>query len=526
MPHKRRSLVYVTVAIAVCSLFWGLYGPRVGVALAASDDEVRTSLRAFTKAYTVVEENFADPVSADKSIYRGAIPGMLRTLDPHSNFFDPRDFQLLREDQKGHYAGVGMTVQERNKQTIVIIPFPGSPAYKAGIRPGDAIMTVNDKSTFNLSTTEVADLLKGPRGTQVQILIGREGSEKPITFNVIRDEISRKSVPDGISLKPGIVYINIEQFNETTSPELDENLKRFGENNIRGLVLDLRENPGGLLNEGVAVADRFLRKGQAIVSHRGRASQEKTYVARHGNPHDYPIVVLVNRYSASAAEIVTGALQDHDRAWVLGENTFGKGLVQTVYPLQENTGLALTTAKYYTPSGRLIQRDYAHQSFFDYYNHKDLDSKNMQDVKLTDGGRTVYGGGGISPDEKFVTPKFNPYQVQLLSKFAFFNFSKRYFGSHDIKLPQNWKPDQTILTDFHDYLLKENYKFTEAEFAENNDWMKRYLRKEMYIAAFGSDEARRVTVETDPMVEKAIEALPKAKALLESARRVAVQRVK
>ena len=253
---------------------------------------------------------------------------------------------------------------------------------------------------------------------------------------MIRDEISRKSVPDAVWLKPGIAYMNIEQFNETTSPELEENLKRLGENNIKGLVLDLRENPGGLLNEGVAVADRFLRKGQAIVSHRGRASQEKTYVARHGNGgHDYPIVVLVNRYSASAAEIVTGALQDHDRAWVLGENTFGKGLVQTVYPLQENTGLALTTAKYYTPSGRLIQRDYAHQSFFDYYNHKDLDSKNMQDVKMTDGGRTVYGGGGISPDEKYVTPKFNPFQVQLLSKFAFFNFSKHYFGAHDTKLP-------------------------------------------------------------------------------------------
>jgi carboxyl-terminal processing protease len=185
-----------------------------------------------------------------------------------------------------------------------------------------------------------------------------------------------------------------------------------------------------------------------------------------------------------------------------------------------------STAKYYTPSGRLIQRDYAHQSFFDYYNHKDLDSKNMQDMKMTDGGRTVYGGGGISPDEKYVTPKFNPYQVQLLSKFAFFNFSKHYFGSHDIKLAQNWKPDQNILTDFHDYLLKESFKFTEAEFAENNDWMKRYLRKEMYIAAFGADEARRVTVETDPMVEKGIEAMPKAKALLESSRRVVVQRMK
>ena len=234
-------------------------------------------------------------------------------------------------------------------------------------------------------------------------MISREGQDQPLTFNVIRDEISRKSVKDGIWMKPGIAYVDIEQFNENTSKELEDTLKKLGENNINGLVLDLRANPGGLLNEGVAVADQFLQKGQTIVSHRGRASPEKTYTARNGNDgHDYPIVVLVNRYSASAAEIVAGALQDHDRAWILGDNTFGKGLVQTVYPLSENTGLALTTAKYYTPSGRLIQRDYTNVSFFDYYYRKDTATRNMQDVKMTDSGRTVYGGGGISPDEKFV----------------------------------------------------------------------------------------------------------------------------
>ena len=260
---------------------------------------------------------------------------------------------------------------------------------------------------------------------------------------------------------------------------------------------------------------------------RGRQSPEKTYPARHGNGnHNYPIVVLVNRFSASAAEIVSGALQDHDRAWILGENTFGKGLVQTVFPLQENTGLALTTAKYYTPSGRLIQRDYSHISFFDYYNHKDLDSKNLADVQMTDSGRTVYGGGGISPDEKYETPKLNPFQSQLANKFAFFNFSKRYFGSHDAKLQEHWAPDANIMAEFHDFLMKEKFQFAEADFAQNADWIKRFLRKEMYITAFSADEANRIKVETDPMVERAVDALPKAKALLESAKRVIVQRMK
>jgi carboxyl-terminal processing protease len=254
----------------------GIYGPRVEVAAAANEDDIRNSLKTFTRIYNVVEENFADPVNPDKAVYKGAIPGMLRTLDPHSNFFDPRDFQLLREDQKGHYYGVGMTVAERNRKTIVIAPFTGSPAYKAGIRPGDVIMTVNDKPTDNLTTTEVADLLKGPRGTQVQIVISREGNDKPLTFNVVRDEISRKSVQDAIWLKPGIAYMTIESFNETTSPEVEENLKRLNENNLKGLILDLRDNPGGLLNEGVAVADRFLRKGQAVESNRGRSSPGMT----------------------------------------------------------------------------------------------------------------------------------------------------------------------------------------------------------------------------------------------------------
>jgi carboxyl-terminal processing protease len=280
-----------------------------------------------------------------------------------------------------------------------------------------------------------------------------------------------------------------------------------------------------LLNEGVAVADHFLQKGQTIVSHRGRSSPEKTYTARHGNNgHDYPMVVLVNRFSASAAEIVAGALQDHDRAWILGDNTFGKGLVQTVYPLSENSGLALTTAKYYTPSGRLIQRDYSNVSFFDYYYRKDTATRNPQDVKMTDSGRTVYGGGGISPDEQFVL-KFDRFQTDLARKYAFFNFAKRYFGNREANLPKGWVPDEAVLTQFHDFILEQGFKFTEAEFAQDHAWIKQTLQREMYITAFSIDESRHVAIETDPMVEKAIDAMPKAKALLDNARKIVAQRM-
>src|SRR5579872_709082 len=529
MPHKRRSLFVFPLIVLICALLGGFYGPRIQVAAAASQaDELSRDVESFTKAYSLVEQNFADSVNADKAIYKGAIPGMLRTLDPHSNFFDPKEYQALRDDQKGHYYGVGMTVGPRNGKTMVMAPFPGSPAYKAGIRPGDIISMVNDKPTDNLSTTEIADLLKGPRGTQVKIVIAREGSEAPLTFTVVRDEIRRNSVTDAFWVRPGVAYLKITAFNETTSHELEDQLKKLGENNVKGLVLDLRENPGGLLNEGVAVADHFLQKGQTIVSHHGRSSPEKPYIARNGNHgRDYPIVVLVNKFSASAAEIVSGALQDHDRAWILGETTFGKGLVQTVYPLSENSGLALTTAHFYTPSGRLIQRDYSNQSFYDYYTHKDGNARNLADVKMTDSGRTVYGGGGITPDEKYEAPKLDSFEIELARKSAYFNFTRSYFAKHDIHLSKDWMPDDATLIEFHDYLLHapDGYTFTEAEFAQDRDFIKRYLTREMYITAFNIDESEKVFAKTDPEVERAVDAMPKARALVETAKKILVQRM-
>ena len=267
---------------------------------------------------------------------------MLHVLDPHSNFFDPKAYSLLKEDQRGKYYGVGMQVGPRNvnNRTVVIViaPFVGTPAYRAGIQPGDIIAAVDGKATDHMSTSDVADLLKGPKGTTVHITILREGADKPLEFSVVRDEIPRYSVDLHFLIQPGIGYMHVSGFNETTETEVQSALDEMGD--LKGLILDLRQNPGGLLSEGVGVADKFLHKGQLIVSHHGRASSEKRYTATHGNAgKDYPLVVLVNRGTASAAEIVAGAIQDHDRGLIVGETTFGKGLVQTVYPLSENTGL-------------------------------------------------------------------------------------------------------------------------------------------------------------------------------------------
>src|SRR5437764_2598084 len=520
----RRTLLLVVFILVICGFLGMLFGQKITPAAAAGgDSDVRDSLRQFATVYDVVEQNYAEPVNADKAIYNGAIPGMLHVLDPHSNFFDPKSYSLLREDQRGKYYGVGMTVGPRNHKGIVIAPFVGTPAYRAGIRPGDIIAAVDGKPTDNMSTGDVADLLKGPKGTTVHITILREGSDKPLEFAVVRDEIPRYSVDLHFLIRPGIGYMHVTGFNETTEHEVADALDKMGD--LKGLILDLRQNPGGLLNEGVGVADKFLRKGQLIVSHHGRSSPEKRYVAAHGNGgKEYPLVVLVNRGTASAAEIVAGAIQDHDRGLVAGETTFGKGLVQTVYPLSENTGLALTTAKYYTPSGRLIQRDYSNVSLYDYYfNREAEENNNSHEVKLTDSGRTVYGGGGITPDVKIPSLKSNRFEDSLLQHYVFFNFAKRYIVNHRPD-PKKFEVDDVVMQDFRKFLDEEKIPYTEADLVQNNDFIRSSIKSEIFVDAFGQEEGLKVRAETDPEVVKALELLPQAKQLAENARRTVAER--
>ena len=333
----------------------------------------------------------------------------------------------------------------------MITPYEGTPSFRAGIHPGDIIAAVDGKSTDGWTSDLVAKALKGPKGTHVQVTTIRAARRRRWSFDLVRDEIPHPSVDLKYEIRPGIGYIHLTQFQETTGDEITEAIDSFGD--LKGLVLDLRGNPGGLLSQAVDVCDHLLTKGQTIVSQRGRAYPDQNYTATHGNGgKTFPIVVLVNRGTASAAEIVSGALQDHDRALIVGETTFGKGLVQTVYNLSENTGLALTTYHYYTPSGRLIQRNYAGVSLYDYYyNHAGALPSNStnQEVKLTDSGRTVYGGGGITPDEKIDTPKSNHFQDDLLYKDVFFHFAPIYVSTHTVD--KNFQVDDAVLADFKNY---------------------------------------------------------------------------
>ncbi len=528
MQGERRGALLVIGVLVFSAILGGIYGPPVR-ATSSDVSSLQDSVKSFTRVLSVVEKNYATPVDIDHALYSGAIPGMLRVLDPHSSFFDPRAYANLREDQRGRYYGVGMTIVPRENYTYVLAPMVNSPAYRAGIRPGDIITTVDGKTAEGLSSSEVADMLKGPKGTTVHIAMKRVGYDDLLNFTVTRDEIPKHSVDIAFQAKPGIGYIKLSGFNETTETELADALKDVNASTLDGLVLDLRGNPGGLLNEAVAVSDMFLDKNQLIVSHHGRSSQERRYYAVRGNRGvTVPLVVLVNGGSASASEIVSGSIQDHDRGLVVGEQSFGKGLVQTVSGLGENTGLALTTARYYTPSGRLIQRDYKDTSLYDYlYNHK---NPPPTEVKLTDSGRQVTGGGGITPDVLAQPAKLDPFQELLLRHDVFFAYQggvggfTTYFLGSKPEIAKDFVPDEATMKKFTAYLDKQKIKYADADIAANLPWIKREIRKEVFISVFGLTEGYKVDLEDDMQLQKAIESLPQARALYDNARKIVAQR--
>src|ERR1039458_8685408 len=495
---------------------------------ASSSGQLDAGMRQVTDAYALIEKNFAEDVPADKAFYQGAIPGMLGTLDPHSSFLDPSEYAEMQRNQRAQYFGVGMLITvdppSVGGNTVAYEPFPGSPAQLAGLRRGDIIAAVDGAKTLGMDSKKVAEMLRGPRGTEVRVTVQRPGVPDPLTFAVTRGEIQTSKV-DAYWLQPGVVYLGITTFEaQNVSKDVEAALAKLGESKVTGMVLDLRGNPGGLVNEAVAVVGRFLRDGQVVVSDHGRAAPERTYRAK-AQPlaQDYPIVTMVNRGSASASEIVSGALQDHDRAWLIGEGTFGKGLVQAQFPLSEGAALLLTIAHYYTPSGRLIQRDYSHQSLFDYYSIR-AEAQNTTDVKATDSGRKVYGGGGISPDEKYESPRANAFQRRLMAPGTFFHFGSRYFGAPRPHLAEGWVPDDEALGRFAEYLRSQQIAFTDAEFAANRDWVRDQIRYELYFRAFDRKTADRAAFHADPEIQRAVESLPKAQTLLQQAERVLARR--
>jgi carboxyl-terminal processing protease len=540
MRSQKRGALLIFIVLAVSALLGGVYGSSVR-ATAAGVTDLQQNVKNFSQVLSIVQQNYAVPVDTDRLVYDGAIPGMLHMLDPHSYFYDPRTWAATQEDEQGRYYGIGMQITQRGDGKVeVISPFVGSPAYKAGIHAADIIAKVDDKSAVGLSSPEIADLLKGPKGTTVHVTMQRECTPEPITFTVVRDEIPRHDVDPPIMFRPGVGYVRITGFNETVGEDLARDLQELDPNSLNGLILDLRGNPGGVLDSAIDVADMLLDKNQLIVSRRGRVSPNHAYYALHGNNGlRVPVVVLMNDGSASASEIVAGAIQDHDRGLILGERSFGKGLVQSVSALSEGTGLALTTAHYYTPSGRLIQRDYRNVSLFDYEYNRQATIKQTE-VKLTDSGRQVYGGGGITPDVDYAKPKLSDFDQLLQIRGVFYLYSEDVAQSLDVGVGDftvsylctkpniikgNWTVPDTAIDLLKQYLQKKNIPFTDKDIADNLDWIKLQIKREAYTSLFGQTDGFRVEAEADPEIAKAVDLLPQARALYDNARRVVAERM-
>jgi carboxyl-terminal processing protease len=509
----------LAVAIGGATLLGGFYGNRLFGAPTQTDLNKR--MKEYTDLVTAVTANAPDDVGSDKVVY-SSIDGMLRTLDPHTNFLEPKEYADMQDRQKGSFYGLGILVTKRNDQVTVITPIEGTPAARLGVRAGDIISEVEGVSTSELTLDEVVKRLKGPKGTTVHIKIMRTGIKEPIPLSIVRAAVPTNSITNVLMIRPGVGYIRIKDFTSTTVRELDEAIDKLKADGMQRLVLDLRMNPGGLLDAAVGVADHFLDKGQMIVYTKGRtADAAQDYVAPGKHEKlNVPMVVIVNRGSASASEIVAGALQDHDRAMIVGETSWGKGLVQSVYTLQYGAGLALTTSKYYTPSGRNIQRDYS--SFYDYYVADVSDTGKETPLRAkkqnkTDTGRVVYGGGGITPDV-MVKPAQLSRTTQLLEeRSALFNYGVDYVAKHpDVTKDLQITPE--LVEDFVRYAAdKDMAPVADIREAlakpDDRSFIERSLKAEIVAAKFGFDASYPYRLEGDRQVEKALEVLPQAQKL-------------
>ena len=537
------TLSAVVSAIAVFALVGGLFGRR----LVAADDKVPDHYKAFTAALSAIESNYVDKVESDKLVY-GAVRGMLSTLDPHSSFYDPREYARMRERQEGHYYGIGIEITAIDSEVIAQKIFEGSPSSKAGMRQGDTLARIGgeDTKSWNCGTpgdcTERAmKKLRGARGTPVQISLRRRGYKELIPVELVRDEIVIPTVPAAFMIDQTTGYVQLRDFGETTDRDLHRALESLAAKGMRQLLLDIRNNPGGPLDQAIKVVNEFTSRGKMIVYTRGRiANSDQDYRATDdGEFTNVPIVLMANRSSASASEIVTGALQDHDRAYVVGETTFGKALVQSVYRISGGAGLALTTAHYYTPSGRLIQRPWD-AAFDEYltYTMKDQDANkphNATDLKHTDAGRPVYSGGGIEPDKRVAGPLegFSPTRFgrslwNSTNGGEVGNFATRFDADGDTRVKQtptgrtvvkpNFVVDDAMVADFREQMKADRIRINDESFKKDLDFLKAMIRYEIDRALFGVGEARRRLVEVDPQARVALTMFGEAQRLSELAK--------
>ncbi len=548
---NRVMLLFMVAVIAAASLAGGYYESSRANHATATESIVPYDLsREFEEALNAVQDNYAG--KADLEILgKNSIQGMLSTLDPHSAFFTKAEFDDLQTETRSRIYGIGVTIQKRYDRVYIISVVPEGPAAKAGLRYGDAVVAVDGQNAEEWTADQVMHRVRGELGEVVELTVQRAGAPNPIIVPLRRDEVRLPSVRNAFMVgKTGIGYIALTGgFSSKTSEELTAALDQLNKEGMRQLVLDLRGNVGGLLDQAIEVAQKFLAPGLKILDQRGRDSRgERTYeVPLNNEPETMPMVLLINRGTASASEIVVGALQDHDRALIVGENSFGKGLVQSVIRLWGGAGLTLTTAKYYTPTGRLIQRDYSKVSFYDYYNNRTEDEEGIKsaphgDALQTDLGRTVYGGGGITPDIEVKSPETGVVRRKLF--YGAFDFvrqlvqgqiagMRQYRISETSNNPQPTEEDlnrypvtEEMLAAFRQHIsTRPQFNVTDEQFTANLNYIRSQIRREIVTAAYGPEAGDQVYLLSDDVqMLKALDSLDQARMLADNAQRARADR--
>lgn len=529
-------LAYGAGAVVLSALLGGLFGGRV----LATQEDIPRYYDSFAAALATIEAHYVDEVDTERLIYQ-AIGGMLQTLDPHSNFMDPRSYAQLRERQEGRYYGLGISINVIDGDITVMSLFEGSPAYRSGIRRGDVIARITGQDAKDMTSDEAVRLLRGPKGTAVEISIRRTGYPELIDMTVERDEITIATIQAAFLVDAETGYVKLGDFSETTDRDLSRALKMLREEGMERLVLDLRGNPGGPLDQAIKVSNQFLPRGDLIVYTRGRVdnSDQDYHATTQGEFTDIPLVVLVNRNSASASEIVAGAIQDHDRGLIVGETTFGKALVQSIYRVSHGAGLALTTARYYTPSGRMIQRPW--DGTFDEYLTYSMREQSPRvhspaERKYTDGGREVFSGGGIEPDYRVAGPieGFDPSRLGRLlqARQEFASFAERFSAQGDTRIvgesegrktvAPGFEVDDALLEEFKAHVRERGLTVDDQAFAEDLDFIRAMIRYQIDEALFSVEEARRNLFDVDPQTQQAVSLFDEAERLLEGSRESAV----
>ena len=532
--RRFRPVPVLVFVIALSALVGGIFGRSA----LATDDRVLEYHKTFAAALGAIEASYVDTVDADRLVY-GAIRGMLGTLDPHSSFYDPKEYSQMRERQEGRYYGLGITITAINGDITAASVFEGSPAFKKGIRRGDVIAKIGNDDAKGWTTEQAMKTLRGPKGTVVQINIKRRGYAEAIPLEVTRDEVQILTVPAYFMLDATTGYIRHQDWGENTDREIQHALRELRSKGMKHLLYDIRANPGGPLTQAIKVSGEFLPRGDMVVYTRGRVANSSSdyHATENSDFTDVPMVVIANRNSASASEIFTGALQDHDRAYIVGETTFGKALVQSVYPISGGAALALTTAHYFTPRGRLIQRPWD-ETFDEYltYTQRDQDVNkphNPSDLKRTDAGRPVYSGGGIEPDKYLAGPTgaeqglgfaTTPFARMLFARQEFEGFAQKFDAAGDKRITQvptgrvtvapNFVVDDAMVADFHEFLkLNNRLKIDEAAFAKDREFIKAMIRFRIDETLFGRSEALRRLVPVDPQAQLGLASFAEAEKL-------------